>query len=119
MTFRKTGFADVVEGLPTEGLARELMLDRFGPQCASWLVWEHRRWLHRAGQFVVVVPDVDRGGAPYQPKPWFGLAVGCLRAREGWSVDVLRHRGERRYRVRWHGWGRWSRRLPSSIARVS
>jgi hypothetical protein len=47
---------------------------------------------------------------------WFGLAVDFLKARPGWSVDVLRHRGERRYRIKWLGWMRGLR--TSSVAEI-
>ncbi len=103
----------------TEDAARQLMVDRFGPQCAAWLTWGHRKLLHRRGAFDVVVPAVDRLGKPYALPSWFEIAMACLRKRPGWSVDVLRHRGDRHYRVRWHAWTRQLRALPPSIARVT
>ena len=102
--------------------AREMMVSRFGPRCAAWLVgapWypggnARRAKLHRRGQVDVVVPDVDREGKTYEMPMWFSLAVTFLKARASWGVAVIRHRGERRYRIKWHG---WMRSVPVSIAR--
>jgi len=107
-------------------LARQLMVSRFGPRCAAWLVgapWhkdggsKRRAKFHRRGQTDVVVPDVDRAGAPLELPMWFSLAIDFLKARKGWSIDVLRHRGERRYRIKWLGWMRDAKQL-GSVARV-
>jgi len=107
-------------------LARALLVDRFGPRCAAWLVgapWhkdggqQRRAKFHRRGQKDIVVPDVDRAGAPYELPMWFSLAVAFLQKRKGWGVDVIRHRGERRYRIKWMGWMRDTKRL-GATARV-
>ena len=89
-------------------LARQLLVDTFGPQCAAWLVRKHRAQFHRAGALDVVVPK------GVEPKPWFEIAVEFLRARKDWSVDVSTHRGERVYRFRWHA---HLRRAPESALR--
>lgn len=84
-----------------EVTARGLMVEQFGPSCAAWLVFEHRRMLHRRGVFDAVIP------VGIELPMWFSIAVGFLRRRPGWSVDVLEHSGQRLFRIRWHSWPHW------------
>jgi hypothetical protein len=101
--------------------ARAMLVERYGPSCAAWLVGERprRAKLHRRGQVDVVVPEVDREGKPYEMPMWFSVAVDYLRGRPGWTVDVVRHRGERRFRIRWLGWMQRSRAaLPDVLRRT-
>lgn len=91
-------------GDPDTRLARQLMVERFGPECAAWLVRDRKRALRKAGAFDVIV---DAG---VEPRPWFDIAIDFLRERRDWSVDVQTHQGLRRFRVRWHAWGRYAPR---------
>jgi hypothetical protein len=92
-------------------LARSLLVDRFGPQCAAWLLgapW-HEGGISRRTAFrrrlytlVVEVPEVDRSGAAYEMPMWFSLAIDCLAKRDGWSVVTVRQLGKRFVRISWH-----------------
>lgn len=103
---RKEHFEKLAEHLEADDakdVARAMMVDRFGPSCAGWLVFTHRRQIRKAGAFDVVVPHKDKGER-YEVPMWFSLAVECLKRRDGWGVQVLTSRKERRFRVRWHRW---------------
>lgn len=78
-------------------LAREMMIKRFGGQCASWLVWKHKRMIHRNGGIDFVIPKDATS------PPWFVYGIEFLKRRKGWSVVVRTDSQRRRYRVRWYG----------------
>lgn len=75
--------------------AHDMMLARFGPSCAGWLVWAHRKQFHKRGAVDLKIPD--QADVP----PWFGYAVAFLRRRQGWAVDTFSRAGARTYRIRW------------------
>jgi hypothetical protein len=80
----------------TSELARELMIDRFGPSCAAWLVNRFRRMIHRYGAFRVHLDPKE------EVPPWFGIAIQFLARREGWDTARARDaKGNRSWIVRW------------------
>ena len=106
---RRTILDRVVEATDPEDatdVARELMVERFGPPTAAWLVMKHRRHFHARGAFDFVIP-VKTTDEDAEKLRWFYIAVEFLRRRAGWSVEVFTHRGERRFRVRWLSWPHW------------
>lgn len=103
---------DVVEleGFDPE-MAWSLMIERFGGQCAGWLVGnrDSRRMLHRQGAIAVRVPKKDRKGNDYEAKPWFRIAIDMLKMRQRWSVVAMKKADETEYRIRWNEWRTWVR----------
>lgn len=82
-------------------LARSLVVDRFGPEAAAWLVRNQKRPLHKHGAFAVLVP------AGHNPKPWFDIAAAFLARRPAWVVsEHLDGKGGRVVRFRWLAWQR-------------
>jgi len=81
--------------------ARSMMVARFGPSCAAWLVGKHRRQIRRTGAVDLHIPWSA------ELPMWFALAVACLRERAGWDVEepaplLLGQRPENRtFRLRW------------------
>jgi hypothetical protein len=97
--------ADASKSLDT---AMNFWVENFGPQCAGWLTWTHRRILRRSGVVDFKMPkNIDT-------PPWFRVAMETLKRRQNWAVirtgSALS--SEKVYRVRWLGWGTWK---PESI----
>lgn len=76
-------------------------------QGAADLMWKHKRQLRRAG---VVDFDLPRGASC---PAWMTMILEELRLRRGhWAVAELAGKaGGKRFRVRWLGWSKHSRRL--------
>lgn len=89
-----------VEAEDEKEVARDMMVERFGPSCAGWLTFEHRRLLKASGAFDVIVPKKVKGER-YEVPMWFGLAISFLTRRPGWSVDVVDRWRHKRYRITW------------------
>lgn len=93
---------DVYEATESD-VARKLMVKRFGPQCAGWLMFAHRRQLHTAGAVDFRIPRLSRARLPM----WFALAMRYLEDSAGFEVE---RRDEIRYltwRVKWKSRGFW------------
>ena len=83
--------------------ARRLYIDRFGPACAGWLVFAHRRSLHRRGVCDFHIPRHLRSKVPF----WFVLAIECLAERPGWQVQQIDTKNLIVWRLKWLSWGYW------------
>lgn len=100
-----------------EEVVRRLYEDRFGVQGAAWLIFKHRRKLHRRGYVDISVPNTHQGKS-YEIPMWFSCAMGFLRRRQGWAVDVLRQGDGKMFRIRWFAWGARAKcgKVPPMIA---
>jgi hypothetical protein len=75
-----------------------------GPTAAGWLVWQHRRLIHRTGKadFHVMLSA--------ETPPWFRVAFETLKRRKGWMVDSWESTQGRHYRIVWLDWQKYSAR---------
>lgn len=73
-----------------------------GPRAAAWLIFRHRRTIHRTGQLRLHI-DRDKGEVPM----WMRVAIETLRTRSGWTVTIAERGSRRFYTISWHGWGTW------------
>lgn len=87
-------------------VARELMVENFGPRTAAWLVMKHRKHFHMRGVFDFKIPAKPTTKQAEKLR-WFFVAMEFLKRRAGWSVEVIAHRRIRRFRVRWLSWPHW------------
>lgn len=98
-------------------VARAAFVHAFGPRTAAWLVGgptpretpqrqdrqRHvRRELWSKGVIDFHMP-AKLSKKQAEELRWFFVAIEHLRQRPKWAVDVLTHRGRRRFRVRWLG----------------
>jgi hypothetical protein len=79
----------------------DFWVENFGSQAASWLVWTYRRQFRRDGACDFVMPWKT------ETPPWMRVALETLKRRPFWSVERidLPVKGEKRFRITWHGWG--------------
>lgn len=73
-----------------------------GPSCAAWLVFTHRRTLHRTGQLRFHI-DKSKGVVPM----WMRVGVEHLRTRPGWTVTIAERGTLRLYTIVYERWGTW------------
>lgn len=80
-------------------------VETHGPLAAGWLVFNHRRQIHRYG--AVDFKIQDRVKLP----PWFRVAIETLKRRhnERWTVVTMGAGGMRTFRVQWHQWGEFAK----------
>lgn len=83
--------------------ARKIFVDRFGPQCAAWLVNEHRESIRSRGVIDFHVPRQLLKRLPM----WFSLAVECLADRAGWEVVRSAVRSVVVWRIKWVARGQY------------
>ena len=84
---------------------RRFLVERDGPKAAAWLVWQHRRALHRTGAIEM------RLIAGFPLPAWFSYAIQTLRSRtRSWEVVEFLRGNERVWMVMWKGWLRHARR---------
>lgn len=83
-----------------------LWREAFGPRTAAWLVFRHRRQLHKTGavDFKIKGSIWQRLSKYGEKLYWLSLAFETLMRRPGWSVQRLTHRGQFTFRLRWHNW---------------
>ncbi len=97
--------------LTPEGI-RAAFVQRFGDECAAWLVRRFRKTIRRYGCFSMHLE------AGEEEPNWLQIALAYLRKRSArWAVAVKTSRGRREYRVVWLGARRAPRDLPESIRR--
>jgi hypothetical protein len=103
-----------IDDLTPEGVKRAFVV-RFGPRCASWLVFKgdggrlHAQ-IRRYGAFALHLAKGE------EEPPWFRIAIEYLRTRaKKWSVVVETTGGTRHYLVVWEGGRR--RPLPDVLRR--
>ena len=90
---------------PDKATARRLMVERFGSQCAAWLIKEHRVHLHRRGVLDFHIPKHRIKEFPM----WFSFAVDYLGSREpdyAPNFEVLRAETDKLvvWRIKWRAW---------------
>jgi hypothetical protein len=99
----KSKLVDVADLPDVEGeddmraLGAKLMVDRFGPECAAWLVWSQKKAFRRARSVRLVVPKAREA----EIKQWFFLALGYLKTRARWSVEETAGKQNRVWCVTW------------------
>jgi len=79
----------------------DFWVENFGAQAAGWLVFKHRRQLHRYGSCDFTMPRL------IDTPPWMRVALEALKRRGAWSVQrfELADKGLKVFRVNWHAWG--------------
>ncbi len=94
------GVAAALALLHAQGFTRRVSgkVEVMSGSAAAWLVWQHRRQLHRAGAVDMKIPKGKR-----EP-PWYSAAIGVLRDRKGWRVEHRVTAFERVYRLVWERW---------------
>lgn len=87
--------AEVMDEKDMAEQARELMVLRFGRECASWLIGANWKKIHRMGGINFDMPT--KAETPM----WFALAMEWIKRRKGWSLAISRGRLKTVYRLRW------------------
>lgn len=92
-------------------VARDLYVENFGPRTAGWLIFKYRRVFHKRGIMDFKIPSAAKLAAmPENVREgtrWFFIAMDFLKRRPGWGVEVISHRDERIFRVKWYSWPHW------------